>query len=223
MRLTCDELFTKSDEDPQLERAIRELQESNRSLRERHANLEHLHEKLKTEHERLESTHEEVNQKLSATQRSLDDAERRARASRLQVGKLQGHLFKNATNANELIDSHIKAKLEFIRARTQSLVKKFCVGNTGKADKVLSEFENYDAEWAEKEKALQMRYSQEDVEEFRTYWVRGKIYKILERHILSSSVFGLEDDLEEKAVTLERLILKGNPSMCFPSRAILTY
>ena len=170
---------------------------------------------MKSEHKRLESKHEEVNQKFSTAQRNLEDAERRARASRAQVSRLQGHLTKNATNANELIDSHIKGRLEFIRARTQSLVKKFCVGKVDKVVRPSQDFADCDLEWAEKEKSLlRARHSQEDVEEFRTYWVRSKIYKVLEEHIFSYPVFGLEDDLEEDAVALERLIAKGNPSEC---------
>lgn len=149
-----------------------------------------------------------MEQCLSTTQRKLEEAENKARTFRIQVGRLQGHLTKNATNANELIDSDVKAKLEIIRARTQSIVKKFCVGSTAPVDRKIEEFADFDNEWVKKKKSIS---EHNDIEEFQTYWVRSKIYMLLERAIFNQKVFGLEVDLEAKLAELEGQFLKHNP------------
>jgi DNA repair exonuclease SbcCD ATPase subunit len=193
------------------------LEESKRQLAENHANLEKIHANLLDDHRNLKREHQEVVQSLSTAQQKLMESEEQTRAFRIQVGRLQGHLTKNATNANELIDSDVIAKLEFIRARTQSIVKKFCVGKTVTVKREIREFAEFDNDLAKKMKSILERYTQEDLEVFETYWMRSKIYKLLEREIFNQQVFGLEADLEVKFAEFERLISKHNPSEYAPS------
>ena len=151
---------------------------------------------------------QDVEQCLSTTKRKLEEAECKAQAFRVQVDRLQGDLTNNATNANKLIDSDVKAKLEIIRARTQSIVKKFRVGRTARQKEKTVGFSDFDNDWVVKKKFIP---EHEDLEESRTYWIRSKIYMLLEREMFNEKVFGLEVDLEARLAELEGLFSKHNP------------
>ncbi|KIX02412.1 uncharacterized protein Z518_08353 [Rhinocladiella mackenziei CBS 650.93] len=181
------------------------------SRTKKHEDLEKNYTRLRGDYRNLFTEHQETVQSLNAAQQRLEESEKRQRALRVQVGRLQGHITRNATNANELIDSEVKGKLEHIRARIQSIVKKYCVGKVITIARPSQELVNFDNEWLKRSKPLLQQYTQHDVEEFATYWVRSKIYFLLEREIFSKEVFGLEDDLEAKFGEFERLIVKHNP------------
>jgi hypothetical protein len=177
------------------------LEASKRQL----ADLERTYRDLLDKNQDLRREHQEVLDNLS---KQLDESEKKARAFRIQVGRLQGHLTKNATNANELVDSEVKAKLEIIQARTQSLVMKYCVGRPKPPKRQIEKFAELDNDWLEKSKFLSSRFSPEDVDVFRTHWVRSQIYMLLEKRIFNSKVFGLEPDLDKSFAEFEGLIVK---------------
>ena len=168
------------------------------------------HQNLKREHQ-IE---------LDSVSSKLEESEKRGKALRIQVGRLQAYLTKNATNANELIDSEIKAKMEMIQARTQSLVGKFCVGDCRLPGRETAEFAALDDDWAKKLSSLKSRLSNEDQDVFRRYWVRSKVYMLLEKRIFSQQVFGLEPDLEDPLAEFERLVVKHNRGKTPPFKNI---
>ena len=72
-------------------------------------------------------------------------------------------------------------------------------------------------DFEEMDEDLQVKMSQllynDDLEIFCTYWIRSKVYAILENKIFNQHVFGLEEDLENKLGEFEKLISKHNPGM----------
>lgn len=198
---------------------MRDMDERKGLLAEEHAKLETIYANLHKDHQNLLTEYKELKGVLNETQTRLDDSEKKQRALRVQVGRLQGHLTRNATNANELIDSEVKAKLAHIIARAQAIVKKYCVGRGTPITRTKDEQEldEFDRELTKKMKPLLDRHAQQDIEEFATYWVRSKIYAILERDIFKQMVFGLDDDLETKLAVFEGLIAKYNPSERAPA------
>jgi len=98
----------------------------------------------------------------------LEESEKRGKALRIQVGRCKQHLPQDATNANELIDSEVKAKLEMIQARIQTLVGKYCSGEYRNTSTDNSEFTALENDWVIKYKGLKGRLSQEDLDVFRT-------------------------------------------------------
>jgi len=159
----------------------------------------------------MNTEHHQIHKALSAAQNSATESDYKQNMLKIQIGRLQKHITKNATNANELIDSEVKGKIDIIRARTQSIVKKYCVGLPSpmpRRDRV--DFENMDEDL--QKKMSQLLYK-DDLEIFCTYWIRSKVYAILESKIFKQHVFGLEEDLESKLGEFERLISKHNPGM----------
>lgn len=176
-------------------------------LLDRCATLQSNNQSLIIQNQNLKREHQIELDNVSS---KLEESEKRGRALRIQVGRLQTYLTKNATNANELIDSEIKAKLEMIQARTQTLVGKFCVGDCKVPSRESGEFAALDDDWMKKLSSLKSRLSYEDQDVFRRYWVRSKVYMLLEKRIFSQQVFGLEPDLEKPLADFEYLVVKHN-------------
>jgi hypothetical protein len=211
-QLTCNILTQRIDDSS----AVQELEASKKDLLDRYATLDSMHQSLLTQNQNLKREHEI---ELSNVSTKLEESEKKGKTLRIQVGRLQAYLTKNATNANELIDSEVKAKLEMIQARTQTLVGKFCVNewrnpNRGDSD----EFAALDDEWIKKVNAIKIRLSQEDVDVFRRYWVRSKVYMLLEKRIFSQQVFGMEPDLENSFAEFERLVARHDRGKMLLSR-----
>lgn len=143
---------------------------------------------------------------------SLEDSKRQQQALKSQVGRLKKYITRGATNANDLIDSDVSAEVTNIAARTQWIVKKYCVGSFASAPRHNQpELEEFDKHMATKLNDIpDQHYSQRDKEDFATYLVRSKIYFLLQRDIFNGHVFGLEDDLERNLAKFECLLIKSN-------------
>jgi chromosome segregation ATPase len=203
--LTCI-LFIQSNDHSSV---IQELEAKKKELLDRCATLESKNQSLIVQNQNLKREHQIELEKVTS---KVEDSEKRAKTLRIQVGRLQAYLTKNATNANELIDSEVKAKLEMIQAKTQTLVGKFCVGDCKNPSREPGDFATFDDDWTRKLNSLKnkSRLSHEDQDVFRKYWVRSKVYMLLEKRIFSQQVFGLEPDLENPLAEFERLVVKHN-------------
>ncbi|KAL3425221.1 hypothetical protein PVAG01_04502 [Phlyctema vagabunda] len=154
----------------------------------------------------------EHRQALKSLESSLDWYKEAYAKQKTHAGRLQTHITQNATNANEVIDFEVKGKFEYIRARIQSIVKKYCVGRPSKPRKDAGDSDIDRIERDRSYKLSQLHYlTEDDEDEFCSYWARGKIYSILESRIFNQYVYGLDTDLDETLADFEKLILKHNP------------
>lgn len=179
---------------------------------------------LQDEIERLTSENKHLTQRLEAERQNVQGLERNQQLWKTKLSRLQAVITKNATNANEIIDSEVTAKVQRIRARIETIVNKYCVGNIAMPKREHKELEELDKDWMRKRKQIPDRYGESEVHIFLTYWVRSKIYLLLHRRIFSQPCFGLEKDLESKLAEFENLILKcaggmypveGGPSLVY--------
>ena len=136
---------------------------------------------------------------------------------------MQAIVTRDATNANEVIDSEVTAKVQHIRARIETIVKKYCVGETVHVNRENQEMEDIEREWMKKEKQIPPHFKEPDVYFFRTYWIRSRIYLLLERRIFCRPCFGLDHDLESKLAEFEDLISKYAQSMQLVLRIVVRY
>lgn len=115
---------------------------------------------------------------------------------------------KTATNTKEVIDSEVQSSLLWIKARIETIVKKFCVGKSRLVHRDEQEFAILDAEWTRKANDIVTKGFNKD--ECMIYWIRSKVYQILERDIFNARVFGLDDEMEKKMAEFEERIAFHN-------------
>ena len=180
---------------------------------QRYKTLQEEYQRLMTEHSRLEATNKQVIQDLEAEQQKARDLEMKQQLWKAKYSRIQAVITKDATNANEVIDSEVTAKVQHLRARIETIVKKHCVGDRVKPRRERQELEELDKEWMRREKQIPPQFKEPDVYVFLTYWVRSKIYLLLERRIFSRPCFGLDHDLESKLAEFEGLISKSAQGM----------
>ncbi|ETI20492.1 hypothetical protein G647_08529 [Cladophialophora carrionii CBS 160.54] len=173
-----------------------------------YASLEQRCNTFRDESERLATENEQLTQRLEAEQQRVRDLEMNQQLWKAKLSRLQAVITKAATNANEVIDSEVTAKVQRIRARIETIVKKYCVGSRAAPRREHKELEEIDNDWVRKLKQIPTRYEQSDQDVFLTYWVRSKVYLLLQRRIFSQPCFGLDKDLESKLGEFETLISK---------------
>ncbi|KAK5223510.1 hypothetical protein LTR72_004896 [Exophiala xenobiotica] len=145
---------------------------------------------FQNENERLTAENEHLTQQLEAEQQSVRNLERTQQLWKAKLSRLQAVITKDATNANEIIDSEVTAKVQHIRARTETIVKKYCVGSRARPAREHKEMEEFDQDWLRKRKQIPARYEDSD------------------KRIFSQPCFGLDKDLESKLGEFETLISK---------------
>jgi hypothetical protein len=166
-------------------------------------------EVLKRKHEQLRLDHDATLNDLAIAQSRIREAEKKENSYRIQIARLQQTITKNATNANEVIDSVVIQKTCEIRAKIQSIVGRYCAKQPiCLMRKSFPEFKDWDEEWTQKEKNLPSHCSPDDVDAFRQYWLRARIFFILDRDIFRQRIFGVADHLERTLAQFEGDIAK---------------
>lgn len=163
---------------------------------------------LQNEIERLTSENKQLAQRLETERHSVQHLEKNQQLWKAKLSRLQAVITQGATNANEVIDSEVKAKVQRIRARIETIVNKYCVGNKTTPIRESKELEDLDNNWGRKRQQIPESYGESDVNIFLNHWIRSKIYLLLQRLIFSQPCFGLEKDLESKLGEFENLISK---------------
>lgn len=164
---------------------------------------------LKTRYEELRLEHDATLKDLASAEARIRDAEKKERTYRIQIGHLQQIITKNATNANEVIDSVVIQKTCEIRAKIQSIVGRYCISAPGSGTrKVFPELKDLDDEWACEEENLSPDCSSDELDPFRQHWLRAKIFFIVDSRIFKERIFGVTEEQERALSQFEGDIAK---------------
>src|SRR2546421_7576227 len=110
-------------------------------------------DELNQRHAELRSEHEKTLKDLEKAMSDIRKAEGSEHSYRTQISRMQNMITKNATNANEVIDSTVIQNTCELRARIQAIVGKYCSGKSVKLSQPRkSEMRELDEEWYQKER-----------------------------------------------------------------------